>query len=54
MTTFIHSIARAVAKRAEYNRTVAALRNLPPDVAHDLDIYPIDAERIAHRAVYGA
>lgn len=40
-------------KRAAYARTVRELRNLPVDTALDLDIYPADAERLAHRAVYG-
>lgn len=40
-------------KRAAYSRTVRELRNLPLDTALDLDIYPGDAERLAHRAVYG-
>lgn len=36
-----------------YRRTVRELRQLPLDVALDLDIYPGDAEKIARRAVYG-
>ena len=33
--------------------TEAEIANLPLDVALDLDIYPGDADRIAHDAVYG-
>ena len=40
-------------KRRDYLRTVRELRRLPLDTALDLDIYPGDAEKIAHRAVYG-
>ena len=40
-------------KRRAYNRTLNELRRLPLDVALDLDIYHGDAEKIAHRAVYG-
>lgn len=42
-----------IQKRAAYNRTVRELSRLPIDVALDLDIYPGDAKKIAHRAVYG-
>lgn len=40
-------------KRAAYARTARELRNLPLDVALDLDIDRQDANKIAHRAVYG-
>lgn len=40
-------------KRMQYRRTVRELKNLPVDTALDLDIYPGDAKKIAHRAVYG-
>ena len=40
-------------KRAAYNRTVREIKNMPLDVALDLGIYQGDAEKIAHRAVYG-
>ena len=42
-----------LSKRAAYNRTVRELKNMPLDVALDLGIYKGDAEKIAHRAVYG-
>ena len=53
MTDLISNIRVRMEKRARYNRTVRELRNLPLDVALDLDIYAGDAERIAARAVYG-
>lgn len=40
-------------KRRAYHRTLNELRRLPLDVALDLDIYHGDAEKLAHRAVYG-
>lgn len=40
-------------KRQAYYRTWNELRNLPTDVALDLDIYPGDAKRLARRSVYG-
>jgi uncharacterized protein YjiS (DUF1127 family) len=54
MASILDTVAMSLRKRADYRRTFAALRNLPTDVALDLDIYPGDAERIARRAVYGA
>ena len=47
------SLFTGLKKRAMYNRTVREIRNMPLDTALDLDIYPGDAERLAHRAVYG-
>ncbi len=52
--TFFETLADRVKKRARYRQTVAELKSLPTDVALDLDIYKGDAERIAHRAVYGS
>ena len=40
-------------KRRDYYRTMNELRRLPLDTALDLDIYPGDAAKLAHRAVYG-
>ncbi|MGB7241320.1 MAG: hypothetical protein WBC93_04435 [Sulfitobacter sp.] len=40
-------------KRMQYHRTVRELKNLPVGTALDLDIYPGDAKKIAHRAVHG-
>lgn len=42
-----------IQKRNAYNRTVAELKNMPLDVALDLNIDKTDAHRIASRAVYG-
>ena len=42
-----------ISKRAAYNRTVREIRRMPLDVALDLGIYRDDAEKIAHKAVYG-
>ncbi|SNR57465.1 hypothetical protein [Puniceibacterium sediminis] len=49
----LSSLQSRVAKRAEYRRTVKALRQMPLDVALDLEIHPGDAEKIAKQAVYG-
>jgi hypothetical protein len=43
----------AVRARAAYRRTLTELRQMPLDVALDLDIDRTNAARIAHRAVYG-
>ncbi len=53
MKSFIARVAEARARRARYNRTVAEIRQMPLDVALDLNIYPGDAEKIASKAVYG-
>lgn len=53
MDLIIARIREAARKRAEYRETVAALENMPLDVALDLEIFPRDAERIARQAVYG-
>ena len=53
MTHVLSTLRTTLAKRAAYHRTVDELRNLPIDVALDLDIYPGDAERIAYETVYG-
>jgi uncharacterized protein YjiS (DUF1127 family) len=51
--TLIDQIRETARKRAAYKRTVAELTAMPRDVALDLGLYPGDAEKIAHRAVYG-
>ncbi len=43
----------AAVKRALYIKTRDEIARMPLDVALDLDIYPGDASRIAHDAVYG-
>jgi uncharacterized protein YjiS (DUF1127 family) len=49
MATMFDRFAASVRNRANYRRTVAALKSMPLDVALDLDIFPGDAERIAER-----
>ena len=44
---------KADAKRTRYLATVEAIRNMPREVALDLDIFKEDAEKIAYKAVYG-
>ncbi len=51
--TFFDRVRESRAKRRMYNRTVAEIQSLPRDVAMDLGIFPEDARRIAHDAVYG-
>ena len=41
------------AKRALYRRTRDEIASMPRRIALDLGIYPEDAERIAHKAVWG-
>lgn len=53
MLTMIETLRTAAKKRALYVRTRDEIARMPLDVALDLDIYPGDAERIAHAAVYG-
>ena len=51
----IFSRIRAVqAKRAAYVRTVAEIEALSREGALDTGIDPLDARRIARKAVYGA
>lgn len=42
-----------ISKRNAYLRTVRALREMPLSTAHDLDLFPEDAEIIARKTVYG-
>ncbi len=51
--TALAKLRLASQKRAAYNETVEAIRNMPQDVALDLDIFREDAEKIAYKAVYG-
>lgn len=53
MFTMIESLKTAARKRADYIRTRNEIARLPLDIALDLDIYPGDAAKIAHAAVYG-
>lgn len=51
--SFYQIINARLNKRAHYRRTRDAIRNMPMSVAHDLDIDPLQADRIARAAVYG-
>ena len=51
--TLLTTLRDRAAKRAAYRRTRDEIARLPLDVALDLDLYPGDADRIAHEAVYG-
>ncbi len=54
MTGLMSTFRTRLRQRAAYARTIAALRNMPLDVAHDLDIDPqSEARPLAARAVYG-
>jgi hypothetical protein len=53
MLTMIENLKEAARKRAAYVRTRDEIAQMPLDVALDLDIYPGDAAKIAHKAVYG-
>ncbi|MEM1430523.1 MAG: hypothetical protein AAGG09_13800 [Pseudomonadota bacterium] len=54
MTALMTEVRAMADRHMRYRRTVSELRAMSLDVALDLDIYREDAERIAHRAVYGA
>lgn len=43
----------AVRKRAAYRQTLHELRGVPESLAEDLNIWPGDARRLAHAAIYG-
>ena len=53
MMQVIERLKTAARQRAAYNRTISELESMPLDVALDLDLYPGDFRKIAHRAVYG-
>ncbi|WFE74366.1 hypothetical protein [Roseinatronobacter sp. S2] len=53
MSTLLTRIQTRLRQRAAYARTVNEIRNMPLDVAIDLDIYKPDARKIAAQAVYG-
>ena len=53
MKTLIATYRANAAKRALYRRTRDEIAQMPRAVALDLGIFPEDAERIAHRAVWG-
>jgi hypothetical protein len=51
--TIIAHFKDAAEKRARYRRTRDEIAQMPLEIALDLDIFPGDAEKIAHAAVYG-
>ncbi|MBK6467140.1 MAG: hypothetical protein IPL38_00985 [Rhodobacter sp.] len=53
MLTMIETMKEAARKRALFVRTRDEIARMPLDIALDLNIYPADAARIAHEAVYG-
>jgi hypothetical protein len=53
MNKLISKMQDAARARAAYRRTLSELRNMPIDVALDLDIDRTNAASIAHKAVYG-
>ncbi len=53
MKDLISRLKDAAAKRARYVQTRNEIARMPQNIALDLDIYPGDAHRIAHKAVYG-
>ena len=53
MKTLIATYRANAAKRALYRRTRDEIAHMPRAVALDLGIFPEDAERIAHQAVWG-
>lgn len=53
MKTIIANLREAAAKRALYHRTRDEIAGMERRVALDLGIFPEDAARIAHKAVWG-
>ena len=53
MNRLIENFRTAAEKRARFLRTRDEIARMPLDIALDLDIYPGDADRLAHEAVYG-
>lgn len=47
------SIREALQKRAAYIRTRNEIRDMPLEIALDLNIYPGDADALAREAIYG-
>lgn len=54
MTHLMSSVRDRLRKRVSYHRTIREIRDMPLDVALDLDIYRGDAEKIAQRTIYGS
>ncbi|MDO8985893.1 hypothetical protein [Cypionkella sp.] len=53
MKSLIAQLRAAAEKHALYRRTRDEIAGMPRRVALDLGIFPEDAERIAHKAVWG-
>lgn len=53
MTDFFATLKTAAHNRAQYNRTMAALKAMPRETMIDFDIAPNDFARLAQTAVYG-
>jgi hypothetical protein len=53
MTTILNRLRARLHEQARYRAIRDEIARMPLDVALDLDIYPGDAERIAHKAVWG-
>lgn len=53
MTSIVEKMKASARKRAEFNRTYRELRAMPRETALDLGMFPEDAYKTAHRAVYG-
>ena len=53
MSKLLNKMRNASRARADYRRTLTELRQMPLDVALDLDIDKSNAATLAHRAVYG-
>ncbi len=53
MLNLIQAYRANAAKRALYRRTRDEIAQMPRNVALDLGIFPEDAARIAHKAVWG-
>jgi hypothetical protein len=53
MTDFVARLRTAAEKRVQFNSIYRELRSMPRETAIDLGMFPEDAYRIAHEAVYG-
>ena len=53
MFTVFDMLKTAAVNHARYRATRDEIANLPADIALDIGIFPADAARIAHEAVYG-
>jgi hypothetical protein len=53
MTDFVSRLRTAAEKRSRFNSIYRELRSMPRETAIDLGMFPEDAYRVAHEAVYG-